>query len=96
MTLEQLNTALYQKMFAEQEKYKAWLLSLSPAEILNHAYEYTSREDILLSLEENDLTRAQATALLKSPGPLADIFKDWEKRETGQIFGKPLRPAPTP
>ena len=96
MTQEQLNTALYQKMFAEQEKYKAWLLSQSPEVILNHAYEYTSREDILLSLEENDLTRAQATALLKSPGPLADIFKDWEKRETGQIFGKPLRPAPTP
>ena len=85
MTQEQLNTALYQKMFAEQEKYKAWLLSLSPEEILNHAYEYTSREDILLSLEENDLTRAQATALLKSPGPLADIFKDWEKRETGHM-----------
>ncbi len=37
MTLEQLNTALYQKMFAEQEKYKAWLLSQSPEEILNHA-----------------------------------------------------------
>ena len=37
MTLEQLNTELYQKMFAEQEKYKAWLLSQSPEEILNHA-----------------------------------------------------------
>lgn len=85
MTLDQLNTELYQKMFAEQEKYKAWLLSLSPEEILNHAYEYTSREDILLSLEENDLTRAQATALLKSPSPLADVFKDWEKRETDHM-----------
>ena len=85
MTQEQLNTALYKKMFAEQEKYKAWLLSQTPAAVLDHAYEYTSREDILLSLEENDLTRPQATALLKSPGPLADIFKDWEKRETGHM-----------
>lgn len=85
MTNEELNTALYKKMFAEQEKYKAWLLSQPPDEIINHAYAYTCREDILLSLEDNDLTSAQATVLLKSPGPLADIFKDWEKRETGHM-----------
>ena len=39
MTNEELNTALYEKMFAEQEAYRAWLLSQPPAEILNHAYE---------------------------------------------------------
>ena len=39
MTIEQLNTALYQKMFAEQEKYKAWLLSQTPEAVLDHAYE---------------------------------------------------------
>ena len=85
MTQEQLNTALYKKMFAEQEKYKAWLLSQPPESILDHAYEYTSREDILLSLENDDLSSAQAKALLKSPCPLADVFKDWEKRETGHM-----------
>ena len=85
MTNEELNTALYKKMFAEQERYKAWLLSLPPDEILNHAYAYTSREDILLSLEDNDLSSAQAKALLKSPCPLADVFKDWEKKETGHM-----------
>ena len=85
MTQEQLNTALYKKMFAEQEKYKAWLLSQPPESILDHAYEYTAREDILLSLENDDLSSAQAKALLKSPCPLADVFKDWEKRETGHM-----------
>lgn len=85
MTNEKLNTALYHKMFAEQEKYRAWLLSLPPEEILNHAYEYTTREDILLSLEYNDLHDKQANALLKSPCPLADVFKDFEKRETDHM-----------
>lgn len=85
MTQEQLNTALYKKMYAEQEKYKAWLLSLPPEAVLDHAYEYTSREDILLSLEENSLTSAQARALLRSPYPLADVFKDWEKRDTSHM-----------
>ena len=40
MTNEELNTALYEKMFSEQETYRAWLLAQPPEEILNHTYEY--------------------------------------------------------
>ena len=58
-----------------------WLISQPSEEVLNHAYEYTCREDILLSLEYNDLSPRQAKALLKSPTPLADVFKKWEATE---------------
>ena len=51
MTNEELNTALYQKMFAEQQQYREWLMNQPPGEILNHCYEYTVREDIVLALE---------------------------------------------
>lgn len=82
MTNEERNTALYQKMFAEQESFRDWLKGQPPEEILNHAYEYTIREDILLSLEYHDLSDAQVYALMNSPSPLADVFKDFEKLET--------------
>ena len=72
-------------MFADQEKYREWLLSQPPNEILNHCYEYTVREDIVLALEEYDLSDKQCKALLKSPSPLADVFKDFEKRETDHM-----------
>lgn len=85
MTNEERNTALYQKMFAEQESFRDWLKSLPPEEILNHAYEYTVQEDILLSLEYHDLSDAQSEALMESPSPLADVFKDFEKLETGHM-----------
>lgn len=85
MTNEERNMALYQKMFAEQEKFRDWLKGQSPKEILNHAYEYTVREDILMSLEYHDLSDAQADALMKSPSPLADVFRDFEKRETDHM-----------
>lgn len=85
MTNEELNTQLYQKMFAEQEKYRGWLLTLTPEEILNHTYEYTVREDILMSLEFHDLPNAQANALLESSAPLADAFKEWESKENGYM-----------
>ena len=85
MTLEEWNTKLYEKMFAEQEKFREWLLQQTPEEVLNHAYEYVVREDIVLSLEYNDLSEKQCKALLKSPCPLADVFKDYQKRETDHM-----------
>ena len=85
MTNEELNTALYEKMFSEQETYRAWLLTQPPEEILNHTYEYTVREDILMSLEYNSLPNTQVRALLKSPSPLADVFAAWEDRETSYM-----------
>ena len=85
MTNEELNTALYKKVSAEQDKFRNWLLTQPPEEILRHTYEYTVREDILISLEYNDISDSQAQALLKSPSPLADIFSEWEKRETGYM-----------
>ena len=85
MTNEEWNTRLYEKMFAEQEQFRDWLLSQPPAEILNHAYEYTMREDILMSLEYNDLEDSQARALLKSGKPLKQIFERWENKETSHM-----------
>ena len=61
MNTNDLNTALYEKMAAEQDKFRDWLKSQPPEEVLNHAYEYTVREDIVMAMEELELTDAQAT-----------------------------------
>lgn len=82
---EALNTALYEKMFAEQDTYRGWLLKQTPEEILHHTYEYTVREDILMSLENNSLNIEQVSALLASPSPLGDVFHEFENRETGHM-----------
>ena len=85
MTNHEWNTTLYKQMFAEQEQFRDWLLTQPPQEILNHAYEYVMREDILLSLEYNDLTDAQAAALLSSPAPLTDVYKTFDKMESSHM-----------
>ena len=85
MNNQEWNTTLYKQMFAEQEQFRDWLLTQPPQEILNHAYEYIVREDILLSLEYNDLTDAQAAALLTSPSPLADVYKTFDKMESSHM-----------
>ena len=85
MNANDLNTALYEKMAAEQDKYRDWLKSQPPEEILRHTYEYTIREDIMMAMEELELPDSQAKALLASPSPLADAYREFEKRETGYM-----------
>ncbi len=82
MTDMELTTMLYRKMKAEQDAYRGWLLGLSPAEILDHAYEYSVREDILMALEVRELSAEQAMALLDSLSPLADVYRLWQKQDT--------------
>lgn len=85
MTTEEKNTALYRKMYAEQEDFRTWLMSQPPEIILEHAYEYKLKEDILLSLEYNDLEDIKAEALLRLDQPLQKVYERLDSRETGYM-----------
>ncbi len=85
MNAENLTQALYDKMAAEQNAYRSWLLKQTPDEILNHTMEYTVREDILMTMEWLTLPEEQTAALLASPSPLADIYKDFRDMETSHM-----------
>ena len=60
MSVTDYNARLYEKMKAEQDKYRDWLASQEPSEILNHTYEYTIREDIVMCMEELELATDKA------------------------------------
>lgn len=81
MDSKKLTDALCEKMSAEQDKFRAWLVSQPPEEILNHTVEYTTREDILMAMDFIELTEAQVSALLESPTPLADVYKNWSNMD---------------
>lgn len=85
MKNDSLVAKLYNKMQQEQNEYRAWLLAQPPEEILNHAYEYSSREDILMAFENVSLRPAQLRALLESQAPLADIYKDYRDHDTNAL-----------
>ena len=85
MTTEEMLTALYEKFSAEQDNYRAWLLKQTPEEIIQHSYEYTVREDIVMMMEDAELSPQQAAALLWKGTTLSDIYKDFTKIETGYM-----------
>ena len=70
--LEQLEA----KMTEEFNTYRAWLLTQPPEEILNHAYEYSTKQDIMLNVADAGLSPAQIETMLRSPCPLEDVFKE--------------------
>ena len=82
---EELKNTLMDKLSREQDKYRDWLKGQPPEEILHHSYEYTVREDILMSMEELTLTEAEARALLLSPSPMAILYDKFSDLETGYM-----------
>ena len=81
---EALQQSLYDKLSREQDKYRDWLKGQPPEEILHHSYEYTVREDILMSMEELTLSKAETRALL-SPSPMAILYDKFSDLETGYM-----------
>ena len=77
-------------MAAEQEKFQDWLLTQSPEEILNHTFEYSTREDIVLLMDDIRLSNDDLKILLSSPTPLADVYKILSNTDTTA-----LTPCPT-
>lgn len=85
MTNEEMMSRLYERMAAEQQKYKEWLLEQPPSVILDNACQFTVREDIVMEMEVLELTDAQAAALLRSRTPLADVYQAWQQAETNHM-----------
>ena len=67
---------LTDKMTVEFNSYRDWLLTQPPEEILNHAYEYSTKQDIVLNVADADLSPAQIETLLRSLCPLEDVYHD--------------------
>ena len=60
--------------------YKNWLLQQSTEEILDHAYAYSTRENIINSVRERGaINQEQAKALLQYRQPLEEMYKAYEK-----------------
>ena len=75
---------LFDRMDLEQEKYREWLVQQPPETILDHAYEYTVRVDIMMTFADTDfeLDQAHVSALLTRKSPLQDILKDYLKLDS--------------
>lgn len=82
MTTEQLSKAVYDKMYAEQQDFRKQLLAMKPEDILDQAYVFAVREDVLAAMENTELSMRQALALLATETPLAQVYKAYLSKDT--------------
>lgn len=82
ISTELLSKAVYDKMFAEQQEFRKSLLGMEPQDILDQAYVYAVREDILCAMENTELSMRQAYALLATETPLAQVYKTYLSKDT--------------
>ncbi len=82
MNNKQTLHALQDKMSAELDTFRDWLLTRSPAEILEHTFEYTAKTDIVLLMDNVELSNKRLNALLSSPCPLEDVYKEFRDMDT--------------
>lgn len=81
MSNEKLAAELHKKATAEQEIYRDRLYAMPTKEALEHAFEYTTRENILMALESPEMEDVQIRALLASSTPLNDIFQYYDNQD---------------
>ena len=77
MTEEELVDALSDKMRMEQDKFREELLQKTPEEILNGAYSYWMREDIIIAVEGRHLSHDALSTLAKLDNPLSAAYQEF-------------------
>jgi len=85
MDINELFEQLTAKMQKEQDEYRAWLLSLPKEEILQRCYEYSTREDILVALDDAHLKEEELQALLDCSYPLSAVYKEYTSWDTNYM-----------
>ena len=89
MTREEMTDALHDKMQEEQTQFEDELLQMPPEDLLKNAYSYWMREDILLAVDNHDLSNGQVSALLKLDKPLAAVYQEF--MDTDHDILEPMR-----
>ena len=80
--LEQLLT----KMNSEFAEYEAWLLQQPASVILDNAFQYTTKQDILMHAESVDLSPAQLETLLHLKAPLEEVFETYRNTDSDLLM----------
>ena len=77
-----LKEMIYKRMQSEQDTFYRVLLEMDIEEVLDHAYEYSTRNDILMSFNDSNLNSDELEVLAKCRYPLSEIYGRLDKIES--------------
>lgn len=77
MDTREVNIILRKKARTELTILRKQLLAQSPQAVLDRAYEYATKSDMVSLINETEFTAKQASALLRRPRLLDSLFKEY-------------------
>ena len=85
MDTREVNIILRKKARAELTILRKQLLAKSPQEVLDRAYEYATKSDMVSLINETEVTATQARALLRRPRLLDSLFKEYGNHSSNSM-----------
>ena len=85
MITYETNDLLYEKLADELNSYRLWLLKLPAEKILEHAYQYSVKQNIVMYSATADLDSESVATLLESPCALDDIYDALDKFDSFRV-----------
>lgn len=82
---QSLNQKLAERVEGELADFREDILSKSPQEIYDAAYQIILKNDIVECFSDADYSPQAAKALMKSPNLLQDIYEEWIEREDSHM-----------
>ena len=82
---QSLNQKLAERVEPELADFREDILSKSPQEVYDAAYQIIIKSDIAECFSEADYSPQAAKALMKSPNLLQDIYEEWLGREDSHM-----------
>ena len=82
---QSLNQKLAERVERELADFREDILSKSPQEIYDAAYQIILKNDIAECFSDADYSPQAAKALMKSPNLLQDIYEEWIEREDSHM-----------
>lgn len=82
---QSLNQKLYERVERELADFREDILSKSPQEIYDAAYQIALKNDIVDCFFDADYSPQAAKALMKSPNLLQGIYEEWIEREDSHM-----------
>ena len=80
-----LNQKLAERVQRELADFREDILSKSPQEIYDAAYQIIIKSDIAGCFSEADYSPQASKALMKSPNLLQDIYEEWLEKDDSQM-----------
>lgn len=71
------NELLYEKVQAEYDAFIEELKRMTPEQIIERAYEKVTKENMVMAIQDKELTYTEAKALCREKYPLDCMYREW-------------------